>query len=284
MNILYIGSSGALSITPFKKLLSSAYSIAAVGIFNPVIIENKVIALDKNSLALNANQNKIPLIDLSQDVTAIIKQCKSYSIDIILMSCYGKRLPEEIATLPSMGCFNMHPSLLPQYRGPEPIFWQMKEGSEKGVSWHHVTNEFDGGDVVKKKAVNFDDGADYATINRQIADIGSNLMIDFLAEISKDMLQSSKQNVEDTSYQHYPVASDFVVDTQWSAQHAYNFMRATEIFNYPYFCSIGIHNYLLDKAVDYDNNDSLQVAEVQGNELNIPFNGGVLTATFFDKL
>ena len=52
MNILYIGSSGVLSLLPFKKLLSSNYSIQAVGVFNPVVLKDKVIALGNESLAL----------------------------------------------------------------------------------------------------------------------------------------------------------------------------------------------------------------------------------------
>ena len=147
MNILYIGSSGTLSLVPFKKLLSSEHSVTAVGVFNPIVSHNKIIALENSSLSLFADQKNIPVIDMSQSVGLIVEQCKKISIDIILMSCYGKRLPEEVVALAKSGCFNMHPSLLPSYRGPEPIFWQMKYESKTGVSWHYVTRDFDAGDV-----------------------------------------------------------------------------------------------------------------------------------------
>ena len=176
MNILYIGSSGALSLVPFNKLLSSEHSVTAVGVFNPIVLHDKIIALENSSLSLFADQQNISVIDLSQSVDLIVEQCNKISIDIILISCFGKRLPEEVVALAKSGCFNMHPSLLPGYRGPEPIFWQMKHESETGVSWHFVTNYFDAGDVVKQKIVILDDGVSYREISHAMADVGADLV------------------------------------------------------------------------------------------------------------
>jgi len=284
MNILYIGSSGALSLIPFSQLLTSKHSIVAVGVFKPIVFDNKIIALENESLALSTSQSNIPLIDLSQTIDAIVEQCKKIPIDVILMSCYGKRLPDELVKLASKGCFNMHPSLLPQYRGPEPIFWQMKDASDIGVSWHRVIHDLDAGDIVIQQKVLLDDGLDYAQINQTLAEKGAELMMMLLSELSADGLVTTAQAPELVSYYPYPEALDFTIDTAWTAQHAYNFMRATQVFGYGYRCRIGSHQYLLDKAIDYDNNDRLSVAEVKANKLYIPCNDGVLIATFTAKL
>lgn len=284
MNILYIGSSGALSLLPFKKLLTTNYSIAAVGIYQPIEFKNKIIALENESLALAANQHELPVIDLSQPTAQIVEQCKALSIDLILMSCYSKRLPEELVNLATNGCFNMHPSLLPAYRGCEPIFWQMQQASDVGVSWHRVTHDFDAGDIVAQKKVYLDDGASYAAINFDLAKAGATLMLTMLQTITENTLVSTPQDTALSSYQPYPAEPDFMVDVAWSAQHAYNFMCATRTFGYPYICRLGISCYLLDEALDYDNNDSLQAVEVKGNRLYIPCNEGVLVATFTAKL
>ena len=140
MNIFFIGSSGALSLVPFKSLLSSGHSISAVGVQDPIQFDNKIIALENESLALAANHSSIPVVDMSQPVDDIVKQLSAHVIDVILVSCYGKRLPDRIIKLASAGCYNMHPSLLPGFRGPEPIFWQMKYAVAIGVSWHMVTS------------------------------------------------------------------------------------------------------------------------------------------------
>jgi methionyl-tRNA formyltransferase len=284
MNIFYIGSSGALSLEPFKRLLSSEHSVAAVGVFNPIVLNDKIIALENSSLSLLAAQQNISIIDLSQTVGLIVEQIKQLSIDVILMSCYGKHLPDEVATLAKSCCLNMHPSLLPKYRGPEPIFWQMKYGDKAGVSWHHVTKEFDAGAVVKQQVVFLEDGLSYQEVNSALAVAGANLMMDILAELSTTTLSGSQQDDELSSYYRYPVKEDFVVDIMRSAQDVFNFMKATEAFASPYFCQIGGHRYMLDKALDFDNNEHLQVAEVSGNTLNIPCKEGVLSVTYTGKL
>lgn len=284
MNILYIGSSGALSLLPFKKLLTSSYPISAVGIYQPVEFKNKIIALENESLALAANQHDLPVIDLSQPAAQIVEQCKVLSIDLILMSCYSKRVPEVLINLATKGCFNMHPSLLPKYRGSEPIFWQMQQASDVGVSWHRVIHDFDACDIVAQKKVYLDDGASYAEINVDLANAGAVLMLTMLKQIAENKLVNTGQNPALSSYQPYPAEQDFIVDIAWSAQHAYNFMRATRTFGYRYICRLGNPCYFLDEALDYDNNDSLQTVEVKGNRLYIPCNEGVLMATFTGKL
>ncbi len=284
MNILYIGSSGSLSLIPFRKLLSSKYSIVAVGIYKPISFKNKIIAFENESLALAANQLDIPVIDLSQPHSDVIEQCSKYSIDAILMSCYSKRLPEEIVNLVSKACFNMHPSLLPSYRGPEPLFWQMKSASDIGVSWHRVVDEFDAGDIVAQKKVTLDDGAMYSEVSLQLAEAGAELMMVLLSELSVNKLSATVQQAELASYYPYPDKEDFEIDTLWTAQHAYNFMRATKVFGFSYLCQIKNQHYLLNEALDYDNKTSLEVAEVLANQLYIPFKEGVLMARYTDKI
>jgi methionyl-tRNA formyltransferase len=284
MNILFVGSSGALSLAPYKKLLTSVHGVQAIGVFNPVVFNNKIIALENESLALAANQQNIPVIDLSQSVDEILQQCRTLFIDLILMSCYGRRLPDALTDFPANGCFNMHPSLLPAFRGPEPVFWQMKAASEMGVSWHKVVHDFDAGDIVAQQKIYLDEGASYSVINQRLADAGAELLPQILAGLSDGTLGVTRQSPALASYYPYPEAHDFVVDTTWTAQHAYNFMRATQAFGQPYHCQIGQYRYQLAEALDYDKNDTLPEAVVRANRLYIPCKEGVLVATFTGKL
>jgi len=284
MNILYIGSSGPLSLVPFEKLLSTDNTITAVGVYKPVVFSDKVIAIENESLALAASQHDIPLLDLSRPANIVLQQCQVLSIDVILMSCYGKRLPDEIIHIAEKGCFNLHPSLLPRYRGPEPVFWQMKAASTLGVSWHQVVHDFDAGDVVAEKRVIADDGASYSEINLQLAESGAELMMTMLTDLSAGTLTFNPQNPDVASYCPYPQHQDFVVDTKWTARHAYNFMCATHAFGFPYQCQTGAYRYALLQALDYDNNATLEQTETQANRLYIPCREGVLIVTYTDKI
>ena len=284
MNIFFIGSSGALSLAPFKSLLSSSHTVSAVGTHRPITIENKIIALENESLALAANQSAIPVIDMSQPVDEIVSQCSDYKFDAILMSCYGKRLPEVIIRLAPGGCYNMHPSLLPAFRGPEPVFWQMKYGADAGVSWHKVTHDFDAGDIVAQQRVKLDDGVSYLDISSQLAENGAQLMHKFLAELDSGKLTVAPQDQAEVSYYAYPSADDFAIDTSYPARQVYNFMRGTEAFAQPYRYHSGSQGFLLDKALGFDAALALESTEIEGERLYIPCNEGVLIASYIDKI
>jgi len=284
MNILYIGSSAALSLIPFKKLLSENFTVSAVGVVNPIAFDKKIIALENESLALAANALAIPLIDLSQATQDIVAQCKEYAIDVILMSCYSRRLPDEIINLVDKRCFNMHPSLLPRFRGPEPIFWQMRVAAEMGVSWHEVSGDFDAGAIVASKKIFLDDGASYVEMTQSLATAASSLLPTLLTDVKASRAISSVQDSALASYFPYPKGADFIVDTQYSAQQLYNFMCSTQVFMQLYRCETGGYRYNLIKALNYDNNASLEVVEVQADRLYIPCNDGVLIASYTDKI
>ncbi len=284
MNILYIGSSGALSLVPFNKLLASDYTVKAVGIYRPIVLDAKIIALENESLALAARQQNITLINLSISVEAILQQIIALSIDVILMACYGKHLPIEIIQCLHQSCFNLHPSLLPACRGPEPIFWQMQQAANMGISWHQVSAEFDAGDIVLQKKVFFDDGLNYQAINLQLAESGAELMLQLLSDYAAGTLVFMPQNTHQASYYPYPDKNDFVVKTSGSARHAYNFMRATAAFGFAYTCATSWGNITLTEALDFDNNACSDSIKVKADHLYIPFKAGVLKAAFTGKL
>jgi methionyl-tRNA formyltransferase len=289
MNIFYIGSAGALSLIPFRQLLSCGHNITAVGIYKPIVYKpivynTKIIALENESLALAASERNIPVIDLSAAVDDVLRQCTKYAVDLTLMSCYSKRLPDAIIAFSPLGCYNMHPSLLPAYRGPEPIFWQMRRAADMGVSWHEVIGDLDAGDIVASKKVFLDDGESYGEISLSLATAAASLLSTLLAEVKAGSVISAVQDPALASYFSYPQQADFIVDTRYSAQQLYNFMCATQAFSQLYRCETGAYRYNLIRALDYDNNASLDIVEVQGDRLFIPCSEGVLIASYTDKI
>jgi methionyl-tRNA formyltransferase len=69
--------------------------------------------------------------------------------DVLLSLHYRKRIPEEILDIPKYGCANLHPSLLPKYRGTFSIPWALINGEERvGFTWHYMTPKFDDGNML----------------------------------------------------------------------------------------------------------------------------------------
>ena len=74
---------------------------------------------------------------------------KEENADYFVVSAYGRILPDRILNLPKYGCLNIHPSLLPLFRGPAPVNWTLIKGHKiTGVSIIKMNSEMDAGDIV----------------------------------------------------------------------------------------------------------------------------------------
>lgn len=79
----------------------------------------------------------------------IVDILKDINPDVICVVAYGKIIPKEILEIPKYGCVNVHPSLLPQYRGSAPIQWAILNGDkETGVTTMYLDEGMDSGDII----------------------------------------------------------------------------------------------------------------------------------------
>ena len=283
MNILYIGSSGPLSLLPFKRLLACGFHISAVGVWHPTVFPRKMLALENETLAQAAFQRDIPLVDMSKPVDELVESCSSLAINLILISCYARRLPDQLIKLPAIGCFNMHPSLLPGFRGPEPVFWQMRENARLGVSWHQVVTAFDAGDLLAQQPVELEDGLSYAQINLTLAKQGAELLTEMLQQLSRNTPRRQPQDPKLAHYQTKPQPQDFRLDCTWSVRHAFNFMRATHTFAKPYAYlapSPGPQEFLLHEAIGFEICNPPRTVKRENDLLHLPFKDGILMTTY----
>ena len=148
---MYIGSSGALSLLPLRYLLEADHALCAVGVDanqDSFLRDTRlsIIAAQNENVEMLARMAGVPLINLNTPLAACVRAIREAAPEVILVSCFGRRLPQAILEIPSHGCFNFHPSKLPAYRGPVPGFWQFRDGvREFGVSLHRMTEQFDAG-------------------------------------------------------------------------------------------------------------------------------------------
>lgn len=253
MRIIFIGSSAPLSLIPFQALIESNHHICALAFDDNDHDNNShfnIINSDSiQSLALN---HSIPFIKLNKSYQYATSQIREYQPDIILVSCYARRLPQSITSLASKGCFNIHPSLLPLFRGPNPIFWQFKEGvTDFGVTLHRVTPEFDAGNIISQKYVQMDDGVNINEATKKIAEVASNLMLVTLDNIEKKQLHETAQDNKSSSYQSYPTEKDYTVSRKWAAKRIYNFINAYKSSDVIFLCDIGKSRVKLVNAYSY---------------------------------
>lgn len=81
----------------------------------------------------------------------------TFKVDLLVCHGYMKILPKEVFSAPRLGSINIHPSLLPKYRGPSPTYWVLKNRENKtGLTCHYIDAGVDTGDVIAQKEVAID--------------------------------------------------------------------------------------------------------------------------------
>ena len=116
--------------------------------------------------------------------------------DVGVVACYPHKLPASIRHLPRRGFLNLHPSLLPAYRGPDPIYWQLRAGeTHTGVTLHVVDDGLDSGPIVAQQAVALAGGLSRAQIDALMAAQGAVLLLSCLEDYLDGRLQPRPQPI-----------------------------------------------------------------------------------------
>lgn len=196
--------------------------------------------------------------------------------DVICVSCFPRRLPQEILELPSLGCLNVHPSLLPDNRGPVPLFWTFREGgTSTGVSVHRMAPCLDEGDIIEQAALPVPVGVRGEDMNQRCAILGGELLVRAVKKLASGTAVSRPQGPG--TYRSWPTASDFDISVWWSAERAFRFIRGISDWSRSAVVVVGKERFPVRDASGYL--DTLQLPELyvrHGNELWIQFSPGVL--------
>lgn len=208
-----------------------------------------------------------------------IAALREVSADVGMVACFDRRIPAAVYCLPRLGTLNIHPSLLPAFRGPSPMFWAWRAAAERyGVSLHFLDEGLDTGDIVAQVAVDLPDGISGSQADVLLVEAGAGLLGGLLPALHSSRVESWPQDLGG-SYQGNPQAADFELSTGWTARHAFNFMHGTAEWGYPYPVLAGSQRWLLASAVGYDPTALLsQPVESTGDRVRIQFSTGVLDA------
>ncbi|MDH5424639.1 MAG: formyltransferase family protein [Gammaproteobacteria bacterium] len=218
-NIVYIGSQGVLSVIPLRVLLQAGVAIKAIAVLaetrcaieaRPAVIADIKVgdeeALSSSESLLDiADKYQIPVIELAKKLEQSVGALQSIGTDLILMSCFSRRLPAEIFELPKFGCFNLHPSVLPAYRGPSPVHWQCAHNvTESGVTIHQVNAGFDEGDIAIQKKVKMRYCVNKVELGYKLALLGGEAFVELLQQIENNTLELLPQAESAASYYGFP--------------------------------------------------------------------------------
>lgn len=204
-------------------------------------------------------ENGIPLYGIKRiKSTETMRILKSLAPSLGVVACFPRLIPESLLAVPRHGFLNVHPSLLPEYRGPAPLFWQFKAGEQRtGVTVHWMDGQFDTGPIAAQRIVPLTDGISEHDATRLMARAGGRTLVEVLQHVVGGELPYRKQ-APGGSYQPWPHSEDFVVSADWSARRIFNFMRATVVWGHPYTLELDGARWMLSDALSWSNYTTLE--------------------------
>lgn len=177
IRIIYMGTPD-FAVAPLRALVEQGYNIVAVVTmpdkpsgrghhiqFSPV----KQYALSVGLPVLQPEKLKAP---------EFVEELRSYHADLQIVVAF-RMLPEVVWAMPRLGTFNLHASLLPQYRGAAPINWAVINGDkETGVTTFMLKHEIDTGDMILQERIPIGEAEDVGSVHDRLMDVGTRLVLE----------------------------------------------------------------------------------------------------------
>jgi len=295
LRVLFLGMANETSTTVLRALLDAGVAVCGVLIAadraggppitrvmptparSPLPIANPFL---ENTITQIAWERDLPVFELRRPAAAETQALvAALQPDVACVACFSQRIPAPLLALPPLGFLNMHPALLPDHRGPAPLFWVFRGGEQvAGVTIHFMDAGLDTGDIAAQASFALPDGVAGTMAERQCNALGAQLMLEVLQEL-RDGTLSRRPQLPGGSYQPWPARDDWRISTSWTAQRAFGFMRGTAEWGQPYIIQAGGEELVLATALAYDPNAVLHEAFVRvGDEVLIQFAAGVLRA------
>lgn len=164
--------------------------------------------------------------------TAVQAQIESVHADVMIVAAYGLIIPTVVLNMPKFGCYNIHASLLPRWRGAAPIHRSLLVGdAETGVTIMEVVPALDAGSMVSRGAVPITESDTTQTLHDALSEIGADLMVQAMDELEeKGSLSATPQDESLVTYAHKLEKSEAAIDWQKSAVEVSRQVRAFNPF------------------------------------------------------
>lgn len=228
--IVFFGTD-EFSAVSLRELIAKGFTIGAV-VTKPDSRKGRGRELAKPIVKEIAEQHNIPVWqplkvgEIAEKVTQLAIRTGDAPIGVLVS--YGKIIPQSIIDLFSPGIVNVHPSLLPLYRGPSPVESAILNGdTETGVTIMQLSAAMDAGPLYTQVTVLLNDTETAPELEHHLAELGAQELCLALPAIISGSLQPTPQNDDVATYCHLLKKEDGLLDaSQWTAEQAERRVRA----------------------------------------------------------
>lgn len=215
------------AVTVLETLKAKGY-IPMLVVTAPDKPKGRGLMLHESPVALWAHKETIPV---EKPTTlkdgALTEKIKSLAPDIALVFAYGKIIPNDVLSAPTHGTLNIHPSLLPLYRGPCPVEGALLHGEkETGVSLMKIDAEMDHGPILKQTTSLIGENETAPDLLERLCTEGAVLFADTVAEYIDGNITEKEQDHTKATYTQKIKKSDGEVTLEISGETLWNKYRA----------------------------------------------------------
>lgn len=195
LRIVYMGTPD-FAVASLKALVDGGYNVVGV-----ITMPDKPVGRHGNHLTpspvkVYAQEHGIKVLQPEKlKDEQFLEELSSLNADLQIVVAF-RMLPEVVWSMPRMGTFNLHASLLPQYRGAAPINWAVINGeTETGVTTFFLQHEIDTGEVIKQVRVPIEDTDDVGIVHDKLMEVGSKLVCETVDKIIDGTLRTVDQDL-----------------------------------------------------------------------------------------
>ena len=193
--------------------------------------------------------------------------------DLLLLACLPRIVGRRTRGTAHLGALNLHPSTLPRFRGPNPVFWQLRAGLGRvGVTIHVATDTVDAGPILAQSRLEVRPGTGAEALTSELIRLGVRALVEMLPSIECRIRDAAPQDESRATRQPHPRPEDFRLDTSWTAERAYRFIEGTRGPATRHTIAGDTGEFEIERAVGFD-------ARTRGGPA-IERSGGIVTVRF----
>lgn len=240
-SIIFLGTP-EFAVPSLEILIKNDYNILAVVTVadKPAGRGQKIISSPVKQCAEKHGLKVLQPSNLKDE--SFLKELESLKADLQIVVAF-RMLPEVVWKMPKLGTFNLHGSLLPQYRGAAPINWAVINGENKsGVTTFFLKQEIDTGNIILQREVNISTEDTAGTLHDRMMEIGSELVLETVKLIESEKARTTEQSkliVDEIKFAPKLSRVNTSFSINFSPEQARNFIRGlnpypsahTEIYN-----------------------------------------------------
>lgn len=193
LRIVYMGTPD-FAVESLRALVEGGYNVVGV-ITMPDKPAGRGMKLQYSPVKQYALEVGIPLLQPEKlKNEEFLSELKAWNADLQIVVAF-RMLPEVVWDMPRYGTFNLHASLLPQYRGAAPINWAVINGDkETGITTFFLQHEIDTGNVIKQEKVTIEDTDNAGIVHDKLMTLGARLVCETVDQVLKGDLTAIPQD------------------------------------------------------------------------------------------